>query len=88
MSQDAITSAYLLGALIMAATNTAALLADRGATGVRPYCAAYMAVGNGWLAYNFAVLGQPGAATVSAAFCALNAVNATLIARYRRMATK
>lgn len=86
--QDAITSLYLLGALIMGSTNTAALLADRRAAGVRPYCAAYMAVGNGWLAYNFSALGQPGAAAMSAAFCALNAANAALIIRYRRMVTK
>ena len=86
--QDAVTSLYLLGALIMASTNTAALLADRSASGVRPYYAAYITVGNGWLAYNFAALGQPGAAVITAAFCVLNGVNVVLIVRYRRMATK
>lgn len=84
---DVLTSAHLLVALILSSTNTAALFADRGAVGVRPYYAAYMTIGNGWLAYNFATLGQTLSAAVCFAFCALSAVNAGAIAYYRRKAT-
>jgi len=71
----------------MASTNTAALFADRGAVGVRPYCAAYITIGNGWLAYNFLSVGQPLSTMVCVASAVLNAVNAGAIAYYRRKAT-
>ena len=86
MTADTAMAATMLGAWLINATNTHALLVDKDAKGIRPYASMYFALSNCFLTYQFVSLGQMATAIASGLFVLLNIVNASLIIRYQGFA--